>query len=128
MIQLTLPPQKKDMSTSTIKINVGLDENKIPQTISWSATDTTIENAQKAKAFMLALWDGAEKTALRIDLWTKDMMVDEMADFFYQTMMTMADTYGRATSHHDMVEEMKAFSKEFYNKFRAKQLKENKAD
>jgi gliding motility-associated protein GldC len=116
------------MSTSTIKINVGLDQNKVPESISWSATDTTIENAQKAKAFMLALWDGAEKTALRIDLWTKDMMVDEMADFFYQTMMTMADTYGRATNHHDMVEEMKTFSKDFYNKFRAKQLKENKAD
>jgi hypothetical protein len=32
-----------------------------------------------------------EKAALRIDLWTKDMMVDEMADFFYQTLMTMAE-------------------------------------
>lgn len=115
------------MSSSTIKINVSLDQNKIPESISWSASETTIENAQKAKAFMLSLWDGAEKTALRVDLWTKDMMVDEMADFFYQTMMTMADTYGRATSHHEMVDEMKNFAKSFYNKVREKQLKENKA-
>ena len=115
------------MGLSSIIIDVNTDENKIPDAIVWNATDTTLENAQKAKAMMLSFWDGAEKTALRIDLWTKDMMVDEMADFFYQTMMTMADTYGRATQHHEMVEEMKVFAKEFYKKFREKQLKENKA-
>ena len=86
------------------------------------------ENAQKAKAMMISFWDGAEKAALRIDLWTKDMMVDEMADFFYQTMMTMADTYGRATKYTEQVEEMKKFAKDFYEKFKEKQLKENKAD
>ena len=112
---------------STITIDVHTDENRIPETIAWRATDTSAENVQKAKAMMISLWDGAEKTALRIDLWTKDMMVDEMADFFYQTMMTMADTYGRATKYADMVDEMKKFSHDFYHKFRDKQLKENKA-
>ncbi len=104
------------------------DENRVPDSIVWSATDTGAENAQKSKAMMLSFWDGADKAAMRIDLWTKEMMVDEMADFFYQTMMTMADTYGRATKYHEQVEEMKAFAKTFYEKFRAKQLKENKAD
>ena len=116
------------MNKSTITIDVHTDENKVPASISWSATDTGVENAQKAKAMMLSFWDGAEKAALRIDLWTKEMMVDEMADFFYQTMMTMADTYGRATKYNEQVEEMKTFAKEFYEKFRARQLKENKAD
>jgi gliding motility-associated protein GldC len=116
------------MNKSTITIDVMTDENRIPDSISWSATDTSVDNAQKAKAMMISFWDGAEKAALRIDLWTKDMMVDEMADFFYQTMMTMADTYGRATKYTDQVEEMKNFSKDFYDKFRARQLKENKAD
>jgi gliding motility-associated protein GldC len=115
------------MNKSTITIEVVTDENKVPDQITWSAADTSAEKGQKAKAILLSLWDGAEKAALRIDLWTKDMMVDEMADFFYQTMMTMADTYGRATKYHDQVEEMKQFSKEFYEKFRARQLKENKA-
>jgi gliding motility-associated protein GldC len=115
------------MSKSTITIEVNMDETRIPSGISWKASDTPAEQAQKAKAFMLSFWDSAEKTALRIDLWTKDMMVDEMADFFYQTMMTMADTFGRATNHADMVEEMKTFAREFYHKFREKQLKENKA-
>ena len=116
------------MSHSSIIIDVHTDENRVPDGISWKATDTGVEDPQKAKAMMLSFWDGAEKTALRIDLWTKDMMVDEMADFFYQTMMTMADTYGRATKYTDQVEEMKKFSKDFYEKFRARQLKENKAD
>jgi len=55
------------------------------------------------------------------------MMVDEMADFFYQTLMTMADTYGRATQYHEQAEEMKKFAIGFYETFRAKQLKDNKA-
>ena len=85
------------------------------------------EEAHKAKAMMLAFWDGADKTALRIDLWTKEMMVDEMGDFFYQTFMTMAETYHRATQDPVLVGEMKAFAKDFYSKFREQQLKENKA-
>jgi gliding motility-associated protein GldC len=115
------------MNNSTITIDVALDESRVPQGIAWRASDTTIENAQRAKAMMLSFWDGAEKTALRIDLWTKDMMMDEMADFFYQTIMTMADTYGRATQHKEAVDEMKNFAHAFYHKFREKQMKESKA-
>ena len=116
------------MNKSTITIDVMTDENRVPDSISWIASDTSADNAQKAKAMMISFWDGAEKAALRIDLWTKDMMVDEMADFFYQTMMTMADTYGRATQYTEQVAEMKKFAHDFYDKFRAKQLKEKKAD
>ena len=105
-----------------------MNENRIPDSITWHASDSGVEKAQKSKAMMLSFWDGAEKTALRIDLWTQEMMVDEMADFFYQTMMTMADTYGRATKYNEQMEEMKKFAKDFYSKFQARQLKENKAD
>ena len=114
------------MEQSTITIDVQLDPDKVPQLISWKASASSANEAQIAKAMMISFWDGNDKSALRIDLWTKDMMVDEMADFFYQTMMTMADTYGRATQQKDMVEDMKKFAKEFYNKFRASQMKENK--
>jgi len=115
------------MNQSTIHIDVQLDDTRMVETIKWQASDSTVENAQKAKAMMLSFWDGAEKTALRIDLWTKEMMVDEMADFFYQTYMTMADTYERATRHMEIVEDMKKFAHDFYDKFREKQMKENKA-
>jgi gliding motility-associated protein GldC len=115
------------MAKSSIVIDVELDEERIPQHIERRASDSTADRAQQAKAFMLSLWDGAEKTALRIDLWTQKMMVDEMADFYYQTMMTMADTYERATRNTELVKEMKDFAKHFYEKFREQQMKENKA-
>ena len=74
------------MAKSTILIDVELDEQKVPANIEWKATDSTMERPQQAKAMMLSLWDGADKAALRIDLWTQKMMVDEMADFYYQTL------------------------------------------
>src|SRR5882724_11132889 len=114
------------MRRSSINIEVMLDADRVPEQISWNATDTTAEAARKAKAMMLAFWDGADKTALRIDLWTKDMMVDEMADFFYQTLMTMAETYQRATQDPVLMNEMKQYARDFYKKFRDQQLKTNK--
>lgn len=105
---------------STIQIQVGLDDNKVPETIEWNASDTTAERMNKAKAMMIAFWDRSESTALRIDLWTKDMMLDEMADFFYQTMMTMADTWQRATPYKDQSEDMRTFAKDFFEKVNEK--------
>ena len=77
---------------------------------------------------LLAFWDAADKSALRIDLWTKDMMVDEMADFFYQTLMTMGDTLARSVNQQELVDDMKGFAKDFYQKFRKLQLEQNKID
>ena len=114
------------MNESSIKIDVLLDADKMPQQINWSATDSTTDMVQKAKAMCIAFWDGAEKSALRIDLWTKDMMVDEMADFYYQIFSTMADTYERATRQKELSDDIKKFAKEFYAKFRESQVKENK--
>ena len=114
------------MKQSTIHIDVLLDDQRVPEQIQWKASDTTADDAKKARAMMLAFWDGAEKTALRIDLWTKDMMVDEMADFYYQTFMTMADSYQRATQQNEITDDIKNFAKNFYAKFRQIQMKENK--
>jgi gliding motility-associated protein GldC len=113
------------MHTSNISIEIELDENKVPQQIQWTASDSSADMMQPAKSMMVAFWDGADKSALRIDLWTKDMMVDEMADFYYQTMMGMADTYLRATQQKELVADMKNFAKDFYKKFKDSQLKEN---
>lgn len=114
------------MRQSTITIDVTLDEKNIPDQILWKATDSTADAGQKARAMMLSFWDGADKSALRMDLWTKEMMVDEMADFYYQTIMTMADSFSRATHQVELVDMMKNFARDFYGKFRDIQLKENK--
>lgn len=112
------------MNQSTIKIDILLDPDKIPEQINWQASDSTADMVQKAKAMSVAFWDGADKSALRIDLWTKDMMVDEMADFYYQMMMGMADSFKRATRQQEMSDDMKKFAKEFFERFKAIQLKE----
>jgi len=116
------------MAKSTITIEVELDNERVPQAIQWHATESTASAPQPAKAIMLSLWDSAEKTALRIDLWTQKMMVDEMGDFYYQSLITMADTLERATRQTELVAEMKQFAKNFYGKFREAQMKENKLD
>lgn len=110
---------------STITIDVELDNEKVPQHISWKASDSTADMAQKSKAMMISFWDGADRAAMRIDLWTKDMMVDEMADFYYQTIMTMADTFNRATKNAELVKDMKDFAGDFYKKFREQQERDN---
>ncbi|MEJ7588450.1 MAG: gliding motility protein GldC [Ferruginibacter sp.] len=112
------------MNQSTIKIDVLLDPDKVPEQINWTATDSTAGMNQKAKAMCIAFWDGADKTALRIDLWTKDMMMDEMADFYYQMLMTMADTFKRATKQEELGDDMKKFAREFFDKFRLAQMKQ----
>lgn len=102
------------MHKSTINIEVSLDEDKMPDAIGWNAPDGGMEGMQKAKAMLLSLWDGDEKSALRIDLWTKKMMVDEMNDFFYQTFFGMADTFARATSNTELAGEIKDFARKFH--------------
>lgn len=112
------------MNKSSIQIDVLLDDNKIPQQINWNASASSADTVQKAKAMCLAFWDGGDKTAMRIDLWTKDMMMDEMADFYYQMLMTMADTFNRATRQQGLTDDMKKFAKAFTEKFKAIQVKE----
>ena len=114
------------MHESSIQVKIQLDEQKIPQSIDWSATDSTAQEAQAARAMMLTFWDPTDKTALRIDLWTKDMMVDEMADFFYQNLMGMGETYLRATQDQAIANDFKEFAYSFYKKFSASQIAENK--
>ncbi|MDP4283911.1 MAG: gliding motility protein GldC [Bacteroidota bacterium] len=105
------------MTESNININVQLDADKIPQQISWSASESSADTPQRAKAMCLSLWDGIDKSALRIDLWTNDMMVDEMADFYYQIFVSMADTFQRATKHAELTNEIKSFAQKFHAKF-----------
>lgn len=105
--------------TSEIKFQIALDENQIPEKLYWSAQDGGIE-AEEAKAIMLSVWDSKEKETMRIDLWTKDMPVDEMKIFFHQTLVAMADTFQRATGDEKMTDTMKDFCDYFAEKLELK--------
>jgi len=104
---------------SEIKIQVGLDENRIPEKLSWSAPDGGVQN-ENTKAIMLSVWDHKAKEALRIDLWTKDMPLDEMKVFFHQTLTAMADTFERATTDEKMSATMRDFCDYFAEKLELK--------
>ncbi len=108
------------MHKSDIVLSVMLDEDKMPEKIFWKAEDSNEKDEKEAKAMMLSLWDGHEKTAMRIDLWTKAMMVDEMNDMYFQTMMTMADSYVRSTGDEELSKELKEFAAAFYKKAQSK--------
>ncbi|MGE5942818.1 MAG: gliding motility protein GldC [Flavobacteriales bacterium] len=105
--------------TSKIELTVRLDENRVPEKLHWTAEDGGIAN-EEAKAMMLSVWDGKEKETLRIDLWTKDMPVDDMKIFFHQTLVGMSDTFNRATQDEKMTATMKDFCDYFAEKLELK--------
>jgi gliding motility-associated protein GldC len=108
-------PNKK----SEIKFLVELDENKIPEKLSWTAKDGGIE-LEESKAILMSIWDSKAQETLRIDLWTKEMPVDEMKLFFHQTLVAMSETYYRATDDEKMTATMKDFCDYFAEKLELK--------
>ena len=103
------------LHTSEIRLRVGLDENRVPEELTWSAEDGGIVN-EGAKAMLLSVWDSKNKESLKIDLWTKDMPVDEMKIFFHQTLVSLSDTFMKATQDEKMTSTMKDFCDYFAEK------------
>ena len=99
------------MKKSEIKFTVTLDEKNLPINIDWSASDGGVES--NSKAIMLSVWDAEAKNTLRIDLWTKEMLVDEMKLFYHQNLLSMADTLERATNEKEAAKAMRYFAQEF---------------
>ena len=102
------------MKQSEINFKVTLDDNNLPEKIDWSASEGGEQSS--SKAVMIALWDAKENNTLRIDLWTKDMMVDEMKQFYHQCLLSMADTFDRATGEAETAKEMRGFAQHFGEK------------
>jgi len=105
--------------TSEITLRIALDENRIPEKLTWSAQDGGIVD-EDAKAMLLSVWDSKNKESLKIDLWTKDMPVDEMKIFFHQTLVALSDTFMKATQDEKMTATMKDFCEYFAEKLELK--------
>ena len=100
------------MRQTQITINVELDENHVPEKMTWNAQDGGVEN-QETKATMISVWDDKAMEALRIDLWTKDMPVDQMKMFLHQIFVSFGHTYQRATGEDDVAEKIQEFAEDF---------------
>lgn len=100
------------MRNTKITIEVELDDNHVPEKIFWNAEDGGVDK-KETKATMISVWDDQTMEALRIDLWTKEMEVDHMKRFFHQILISLGDTYLRATGEEDVTEWMHAMAEEF---------------
>jgi len=109
------------MKKAEIKLTIDMDENNVPDSIMWESTDSQNKEAVPVKSMMLALWDHNYKNTLRIDLWTKDMPVDDMKRFFYETLQTMGDSFLRATGEKNIVEDLRDYCAHFADKMDLKQ-------
>lgn len=110
------------MKKTQITIDVELDENHVPEKLSWSAPDGGVEN-QETKAAMISVWDDKEKEALRIDLWTKEMPMDDMKRFYHQIFISMANSYVRATNEDEVADYIVEFAENFAYKAGIKSIK-----
>ena len=93
------------MSKSEINFEVQLDENDFPEAITWNATNKPGEK-ESTKAVSIAVWDPEEKETMRIDLWTKDMPMDEMRGFYINALAGMAESVQASTGDSEMADAM----------------------
>ncbi len=100
------------MRTTNISVDIELDENNVPEKMTWNAPDGGISH-EETKAMLLSVWDDKSKEALRIDLWTKDMTQDDMKRFFHQILISMSSSYLRATDEEEVATRIAAFAEEF---------------
>ena len=100
------------MKETEITIKVKLDDNNIPEQILWSAPDGGMKN-QLSKAILLSFWDSKKKETLKMDLWTKEMPVDEMKSFVLQTFLSMKQSISKATGEENLVNLIEDFCAEF---------------
>jgi len=103
------------MKETEITIKVKLDENNVPEYISWSAPDGGMKN-QESKAIFLSFWDSNKKETLKMDLWTKEMPIDEMKTFMFQTLQSMNQTISKAIGNEDLMKIIDEFSQKFEKK------------
>lgn len=94
------------MKESEITLKIQLDEKHVPEKISWSATDKPDGALSETKAFALSIWDQEQFNTMRMDLWTKEMTVNEMKKFCVDTIGAMSDSIKNATGDTKMAELM----------------------
>ncbi len=108
------------MKESKITITVSLDDKNVPEQINWEATDADFKGKKNSQTLVLGLWDKEEAMTYSIDLWTKDMTVEDMNLHFHQLFLKMAETFERSTKNIEMGGMIRDFSSKFAEKLKLK--------
>ena len=101
---------------SEIKITVVLDDKNNPEKIEWGATDAQFEGVKPAKTLLLSFWDEKENITLGMDLWTKEMTINDMNIHFYQVLLNLADTFERSTKNKNVADMIRKFGSDLAEK------------
>ena len=101
------------MKKSDINISVELDDQNVPEKIFWEADDMETGGKKESKSMSLSLWDHGTKNTLRIDLWSKDMPVEEMKRFYIDCIGGMAQSILNSTGDEYMSSELNAVCDKF---------------
>jgi len=103
----------------TLKFEVELDENHLPINIKMDASGDADED--NIKVLMISAWAAQTKETLRIDLWTKDMPVNEMYIMYHQTLMGMAGSLEKATGHDKLAGALRDYCEFFAEQTKIKE-------
>ena len=87
-----------------------------------STTDSK-DSIDKIKSLMFSSWDSTKKETLRLDLWTKDMPVNEMFIMYYQTLRGMAITLEKSTNEFILANALRDYCEFFAEKTKIKKTK-----
>lgn len=94
------------MKKTTINFSIELDEKNFPEKIHWEADDVNKGKPEPTQAIGISLWDQKQKNTLRIDLWTKEMTMEEMKRFIIESMGGFSQTILNATGDEFMSREI----------------------
>ncbi len=95
------------MKTSKVNISVTLDEQNVPELITWKAEDNKDIDPTPVEAINLSFWNGSTRETMKMDLWTKNMPIHEMKMFYVDMIGSLSDSIQNATGDEKMAHELK---------------------
>jgi gliding motility-associated protein GldC len=107
--------QNKSLKKEKFSIDVLMDENLIPEDLQWNSSQGKGQS-EKASAALIYLWNPQKNETFSLDLWTKKMSIEEMNKMMFQTIMTLANSYEKATSEDQLANAMRDFGEFFGEK------------
>ena len=96
------------MKKSRLEFNIELDVNQVPEKITMDSSDSQIDELE-IKSLMVSAWDSKKRESLTIDLWTKDMMINDMYIMYHQTLHSMASSLERSTGHNKLADALRDY-------------------
>lgn len=102
------------MKQAQIRLHIELDEENLPDKIFWEASDAANIGLKEAKSINLSIWDGQDRETIKLDLWAKDMLEDEMKYFAIDTITGIASTIQSATGDTVMADQIRELCEKLF--------------